>query len=158
MLGPLLLPATYRSRGVNHVDTDDFMGSATVSINDRTVNSNDYYTLPVSVTHRNINRGLWMQSTIGGVPGYLLGDYDYYYSSGPPTRSLAPVTVTALWGWDRVPDAVTYAVGLMAVRLFRRPDDAALGIVATDYGGVYLPGFDSDVEASLAPYRVVSGL
>lgn len=153
---------TYRERGLDHVDTDDFVGiPSSVAVGGRTVDAASWHTSPALDAHRTVNRGIWfphgMQSA---VPWYLSADYDRYDEHGDEFgwrdwSELPSVTVSARWGWDRVPDAVSYACDLISVRLFRRPDDAALGVATVAGEAVTLPGFDPDVEASLAPYRVV---
>ena len=149
---------TYYRRGVDHIDTDDFIGTATVSIGGTSQESDTFRTSPVSDTHRTQYRGIHLLNAMNNTPWYLIEpDYDYYEFT---VDKLPPVTVSARWGWARVPDAVSYACNLISIRLFRRPDDAALGILQVGgmEGGMYLPGFDNDVEYALAPYRLVDGI
>lgn len=148
----------YRERAAAHTDTDDFVGTATVSENGVPIPADQFYTEPVNEVHTATFRGIHTPAgNPGAVPGYLVDpDYDTWWI--PRDRPLMPLTVTARWGWDRVPDAVIFAAQLVSIRLWRRYDSSALGMVMTDYGATYIPRFDSDVEGQLSPYRLAKGM
>ena len=42
----------------------------------------------------------------------------------------------------------------MAARWYRRQSEAALGVITTDVGGIYVGGVDPDIEDILPPYLV----
>jgi hypothetical protein len=107
--------------------------------------------------------------TVGGVEAdYILGPPNSVVNGRPYTRLTLPtgrplglVTVTAQFGWPVVPDAIKLATLIQASRLFarrdatsgplssQRIDDVSYSWAATD--------LDSDVAASVAPYRRVWG-
>ena len=151
---------TYRRRGQFHTDTDDWVGSAAVVEDDIPVADADWWTEPVNSLHPSVQRGINFSTPdrSSSSPWYLTGDYEAWQGTRTDIAVLPPLKVTARWGWDRTPDAVSYAVNLIAGRLWRRYDKAAMGMVMTEYGGSYLPRFDPDVEASLAPYRLLTGV
>lgn len=73
------------------------------------------------------------------------------------TRSaLAPIQVTAKWGWPSVPSPVKTATLLMAGRLAKR-GDALLGVAGFgEFGAINVRAVDPDVARLLAPYRSVA--
>lgn len=73
-----------------------------------------------------------------------------------PTRSaLAPIQVTAKWGWPSVPAPVKAATLLMAGRLAKR-GDALLGVAGFgEFGAISVRSVDPDVARMLAPYRAI---
>ena len=151
---------TYRRRGRDHVDTDDFIGTPVVTIASSVQKTDTYVADIVNVSHRNVFRGITFTSAAQNqIPPYLMGGSDLVDDIWADRElNLPAVTVEAQWGWDRVPDAISYAVALRSVRLFRRPDEAALGVIPTEIGGIIMPGYDSDIEMLLAPYRLIDGL
>lgn len=74
-----------------------------------------------------------------------------------PTRSaLAPIQVTAKWGWPSVPAPVKSATILMAGRLAKR-GDALLGVAGFgEFGAINVRAVDPDVARLLAPYRSIA--
>lgn len=71
----------------------------------------------------------------------------------PTSHARPPVKVTAVWGWDNVPDDVKYATFLTASRMFRLRD-SAYGIAAG--GGEFGPIPVNDlreVHRLLDPYK-----
>lgn len=74
-----------------------------------------------------------------------------------PTRTaLAPIQVTAKWGWPSVPAPVKSATILMAGRLAKR-GDALLGVAGFgEFGAISVRSIDPDVARMLAPYRAIA--
>jgi hypothetical protein len=74
-----------------------------------------------------------------------------------PTRSaLAPIQVTAKWGWPSVPAPIKSATILMAGRLAKR-GDALLGVAGFgEFGAINVRSVDPDVARLLAPYRSIA--
>lgn len=70
----------------------------------------------------------------------------------------ATVQITGRWGWPALPDAVKKAAILQTIRLLKR-DDAPFGVAGFGDVGVIrvTRALDSDVAASLDPYRRVDG-
>lgn len=64
------------------------------------------------------------------------------------------VRIAGTWGWPAVPQPVTEATILIAIRLFKRTD-APFGVVGSNElgGSVTIPSRDPDVQAMLMPYR-----
>jgi hypothetical protein len=69
-----------------------------------------------------------------------------------PDRPL--VQVTAVWGWDAVPDDVREACVLLSIRGFARLN-AALGVVGFADMAFQVRAVDPDVRDLLAPYRIL---
>lgn len=77
-----------------------------------------------------------------------IGDYTF------PRSPEALVRITATFGRDAIPDAVSYATILLAERLFKRVD-SPLGVAGFgDMGAIRVSRYmDPDVELLLFPYR-----
>ena len=73
------------------------------------------------------------------------------------TRSaIAPIQITAKWGWPIVPQPVRSACILMAGRLVKR-GDSLLGVAGFgDLGAISVRPIDPDVARMLAPYTLIS--
>ncbi len=74
-----------------------------------------------------------------------------------PTRTaIAPIQVTAKWGWPIIPQPVRSACILMAGRLVKR-GDSLLGVAGFgDLGAISVRPIDPDVARMLAPYTLIS--
>ena len=144
----------YRRR-TETVVTDDFVGEAAVSVGGADLPGAVWSKQPVSASYRGVYQAVRLHApnlTPDQMHGFDLdldpGRADVGWHRGP----LPDVTVSARWGWPRVPDDITYVAGLLALRLFRRPDEAALGVMNTAGGPAWVSRFDPDVEALLAPF------
>ena len=128
---------TYHRPASEHVDTDDYIGSAPEGWSPGRVVAVEAGT-PVY-------RGLRATSMTAS---QLINAGD---------APLPDVTVSARWGWPRVPDAVSWAASLMAIRRFKRTAETSLGIVPVgEEGALYISAaVDPDVAAALSPYRRV---
>jgi hypothetical protein len=63
------------------------------------------------------------------------------------------VTVTAKWGMSAVPAEIKEATKILAVRLARRPREAAFGVAGMGLdAAVYISKYDPDIDLMLAPY------
>lgn len=62
--------------------------------------------------------------------------------------------VTALWGWPYVPEEVTQATYIQAMRLYRRKDSPEGVLGNSEWGSLRVSRVDPDVMALLDPFRV----
>ncbi len=69
------------------------------------------------------------------------------------TPSFPTVQVTALWGWNAIPDDVNQACVLLAMRQFARLN-AALGVVGFADMAITVRAIDPDVRDLLSPYKM----
>jgi hypothetical protein len=69
------------------------------------------------------------------------------------TPSFPTVQVTAIWGWNAVPDDVNQACVLLAMRQFARLN-AALGVVGFADMAITVRAIDPDVRDLLSPYKM----
>jgi hypothetical protein len=81
----------------------------------------------------------------------MIGGYTFpiYYLPSEPG-----VQVTALWGWDAVPDDVREACVLLSIRQFARYN-AALGVMAFADMAITVRAVDPDVRDLLLPYKIL---
>ena len=166
---------SYRPTSLSEVDTADFVGTPTVAVSGETVDSDDFYTLPaVEDLQSPVRRGLRFPNLLSrrntATSQFLrhtggLTDYGEWPSQSVFDRRRSvdwypDVSVTARWGWDRVPDAVAYAAELLSVRLFKRLSESALGIARIGEDAVFVAGgrIDPEVARSLAAYRRIGAL
>ena len=80
-------------------------------------------------------------------------------SAALPTTLADGVRVTALWGWDQVPDAIEEACLLQASRILARRN-SPFGVAGSPEAGNelrLLAKLDPDVEVAVKPYRRVWG-
>jgi hypothetical protein len=68
--------------------------------------------------------------------------------------SACGVQVTALWGWNAVPDDVREACVLLSIRQFARYN-AALGVMAFADMAITVRAVDPDVRDLLQPYKLL---
>lgn len=79
-------------------------------------------------------------------------DSGWYISN----RQRPLVAVTAKWGWAAIPDAIREATVLLSARQFKR-FDSPLGVAGFgDLGAIVVRKVDPDVEAMIAPYKIIS--
>ena len=137
---------TFRNRGGSFIDTDDFIGTpVSVSVDDTTYMPDDYHF--GATPSPNVRRGITIPKRDAG-----LSLYRPIYSPG-----FQKCTISARWGWDRVPDSVVWAANMASIRLFKRLAESAMGLMTMGGGPIYVTRkMDPDVEAQLAPYMVVS--
>ena len=69
------------------------------------------------------------------------------------TPSFPTVQVTAIWGWNAIPDDVNQACVLLAMRQFARLN-AALGVVGFADMAITVRAIDPDVRDLLSPYKM----
>jgi hypothetical protein len=81
----------------------------------------------------------------------MIGGYTYPMFYIP---SAAGVQVTALWGWEAVPDDVREACVLLSIRQFARYN-AALGVMAFADMAITVRAVDPDVRDLLQPYKLL---
>lgn len=62
------------------------------------------------------------------------------------------VKVTALWGWPVIPDEITTACLIQAMRLYRRKDSPEGVLGNSEWGALRVSRVDPDVMALLDPY------
>jgi hypothetical protein len=81
----------------------------------------------------------------------MIGGYTFpiYYLPSEPG-----VQVTALWGWNAVPDDVREACVLLSIRQFARYN-AALGVMAFADMAITVRAVDPDVRDLLLPYKIL---
>lgn len=106
-----------------------------------TLSASDWQALPLNATAKNlpITR---IQATGQG--------------AFPTRNAIAPIQVTAKWGWPIVPQPVRSACILMAGRLVKR-GDSLLGVAGFgDLGAISVRAIDPDVARMLAPYTLIS--
>jgi hypothetical protein len=121
---------------VVQVDTDD---NGTYDAT-RTIGT-DFSTLPLNCIAKN-------------EPITTLNALDYTWPISSVSRPL--VQVTARWGWAAVPDAIREATVLLASRQFKRYD-SPLGVAGFgDLGTIMVRRVDPDVEAMIAPYKIIA--
>ena len=150
---------TYRRSTADTVPTHDFVGTPTVSIGDSVIPASMYSRQIVSESHRDVYRGLRLLApnvTPDQMHGFDLDLDPGYPDVGWSRGSLPAVAVSARWGWTEVPDDIAYVAGLIAQRLFRRPDEAAFGVMTTGGMPSWISRSDPDVEALLAPYSALT--
>lgn len=69
------------------------------------------------------------------------------------TTGASQITVSGVWGWPQVPEAVRQACLLQTARLFKRAE-SPLGVAGFgEFGVVRVSRLDPDVSEMLAPYR-----
>ena len=128
---------TYPRPAAEHVDTDDYIGSAPDGWAPGRVVAVEGNT-PV---YRGVKATAMTASQL-----IRAGD-----------AALPEISVSARWGWPRVPDGVSWAASLMSIRRFKRTAETSLGILPVgEEGALYISAaVDPDVEAALSPYRRV---
>lgn len=75
-------------------------------------------------------------------------------NSGWAYSPYSRVRVTAKWGWPSVPDAITEAAKIQAMRLYRRKDSPEGVTASAEWGAVRVTRIDPDVEALIRPYMI----
>ena len=135
------------------LDTDDFVGEAVITMDGQTVSTSRWSAEFAVGGNRNVYRGIRSLPTSLSYNSRFIRDLPLH-SGWEYEGPLPTYEVSARWGWDAVPAAVSYATRLIAGRLFKRPADAALGVMSVGGDPVYLTRFDPDVEASLSKYRL----
>lgn len=139
LAGDALISRSYPQYSVEHVDTDDYIGMATA----------------VGWTRGRVvavENGVSVYRGVRASPG--VGASHLIRSEG----QLQPVTVSARWGWPRVPDGVRWAATMLSIRRFKRMSETALGIMQIGEEGALYVGrsIDPDVDDALSPYRRVT--
>ena len=152
--GPAATRRVYRRWQWERLLTDDYVGDPTLTIGGETV-AGGWVRHPVCRQHPSVYSGVRFRpsgrSFDTGRTSWSSSGLEW--GSPATAADLPAVTVTARWGWDRVPDAVSWAAALLAVKYFRRPEVAALGIVESGVlSGAYTPMFDPDVDRALRPF------
>lgn len=141
---------TYRPRWARncwYVNTDDIVTLSAVENHDGTEITDYVLTPRNAVPNGKPYTGIEFHSAPFG-----------WYAGYPVNHHHSVITLTGVFGWPEIPDAITLATQIQAARLYARRDSISgplssekVDDVAYGYGS--LTELDSDVLTVVAPYR-----